>query len=162
MHICFKLFLELSILVCLGQCVVPELVKGGKHSKTLILWNKYLKLNSGLSNILLYSFNFVTWCSGAPLSFWILFQLFASTCTPLLSLSLSCTITLLKSLWPCLFWQVKTVKVEKRMNEIVNRLNKTKVERMPDLKGNNLQFLQISWIYESNGHICDLYDLVIS
>ncbi|KAG6523596.1 hypothetical protein ZIOFF_013457 [Zingiber officinale] len=29
---------------------------------------------------------------------------------------------------------VKTVRVEKRMNEIVNRLNKTKVERTPDLK----------------------------
>lgn len=29
---------------------------------------------------------------------------------------------------------VRTVKVEKRVNEIVNRLNKTKVERKPDLK----------------------------
>lgn len=29
---------------------------------------------------------------------------------------------------------VRTVKVEKRINEIVNRLNKTKVERKPDLK----------------------------
>lgn len=29
---------------------------------------------------------------------------------------------------------VRTVKVEKRMNEIVNRLNRTKVERKPDLK----------------------------
>ncbi|EFJ06382.1 hypothetical protein SELMODRAFT_186866 [Selaginella moellendorffii] len=29
---------------------------------------------------------------------------------------------------------VRTVKVEKRVNEIVNRLNKTKVERTPDLK----------------------------
>lgn len=29
---------------------------------------------------------------------------------------------------------VKTVKVEKRINEIVNRLNKTKVEKKPDLK----------------------------
>nr|CAD1834030.1 unnamed protein product [Ananas comosus var. bracteatus] len=28
----------------------------------------------------------------------------------------------------------RTVKVEKRINEIVNRLNKTKVERQPDLK----------------------------
>jgi biopolymer transport protein ExbB/TolQ len=30
--------------------------------------------------------------------------------------------------------QVRIVKVEKRINEIVNRLNKTKVERKPDLK----------------------------
>ncbi|PIA64971.1 hypothetical protein AQUCO_00100442v1 [Aquilegia coerulea] len=30
---------------------------------------------------------------------------------------------------------VRTVRVEKRINEIVNRLNKTKVERKPDLKG---------------------------
>ncbi|KAL8522001.1 hypothetical protein ACS0TY_012235 [Phlomoides rotata] len=30
---------------------------------------------------------------------------------------------------------VRTVRVEKRINEIVNRLNKTKVERTPDLKG---------------------------
>ncbi|XP_047945864.1 coiled-coil domain-containing protein 25-like [Salvia hispanica] len=29
---------------------------------------------------------------------------------------------------------VRTMKVEKRMNEIVNRLNKTKIERKPDLK----------------------------
>ncbi|XP_051137215.1 uncharacterized protein LOC127255624 [Andrographis paniculata] len=29
---------------------------------------------------------------------------------------------------------VRTVKVEKRINEIINRLNKTKVERTPDLK----------------------------
>ncbi|OIT40056.1 PREDICTED: coiled-coil domain-containing protein 25 [Nicotiana attenuata] len=29
---------------------------------------------------------------------------------------------------------VRTVKVEKRINEIVNRLNRTKVERKPDLK----------------------------
>ncbi|KAL5786202.1 hypothetical protein ACOSQ2_008594 [Xanthoceras sorbifolium] len=29
---------------------------------------------------------------------------------------------------------VRTVRVEKRMNEVVNRLNKTKVERKPDLK----------------------------
>ena len=29
---------------------------------------------------------------------------------------------------------VRIVKVEKRINEIVNRLNKTKVERKPDLK----------------------------
>ncbi|KAG0454636.1 hypothetical protein HPP92_023928 [Vanilla planifolia] len=30
---------------------------------------------------------------------------------------------------------VRTVRVEKRVNEIVNRLNKTKVEKKPDLKG---------------------------
>ncbi|KAM6568114.1 hypothetical protein CsatB_016099 [Cannabis sativa] len=30
---------------------------------------------------------------------------------------------------------VRTVRVEKRINEIVNRLNRTKVERTPDLKG---------------------------
>ncbi|ONM07593.1 hypothetical protein ZEAMMB73_Zm00001d033426 [Zea mays] len=30
--------------------------------------------------------------------------------------------------------KVRTIKVEKRINEIVNRLNKTKVERKPDLK----------------------------
>ncbi|XP_039025887.1 coiled-coil domain-containing protein 25-like [Hibiscus syriacus] len=30
--------------------------------------------------------------------------------------------------------KVRTVRVEKRINEIVNRLNKTKVERKPDLK----------------------------
>ncbi|XP_031282411.1 coiled-coil domain-containing protein 25-like [Pistacia vera] len=30
---------------------------------------------------------------------------------------------------------VRTVRVEKRINEVVNRLNKTKVERKPDLKG---------------------------
>ncbi|OWM86625.1 hypothetical protein CDL15_Pgr015660 [Punica granatum] len=29
---------------------------------------------------------------------------------------------------------VRTVKVEKRINEVVNRLNKTKVERKPDLR----------------------------
>ena len=28
------------------------------------------------------------------------------------------------------------MRVEKRINEIVNRLNRTKVERKPDLKGN--------------------------
>lgn len=27
------------------------------------------------------------------------------------------------------------MRVEKRINEIINRLNKTKVERTPDLKG---------------------------
>ncbi|XP_027355805.1 coiled-coil domain-containing protein 25 isoform X2 [Abrus precatorius] len=31
-------------------------------------------------------------------------------------------------------FKVRTVRVEKRINEIVNRLNKTKVERKPDLK----------------------------
>lgn len=31
--------------------------------------------------------------------------------------------------------QVRTVRVEKRINDIVNRLNRTKVERKPDLKG---------------------------
>ncbi|KAL9253484.1 Coiled-coil domain-containing protein [Drosera capensis] len=31
-------------------------------------------------------------------------------------------------------WQVRTVRVEKRINEVVNRLNRTKVERKPDLK----------------------------
>eukprot|EP00252_Welwitschia_mirabilis_P024880 TRINITY_DN756_c0_g1_i1.p1 TRINITY_DN756_c0_g1~~TRINITY_DN756_c0_g1_i1.p1 ORF type:complete len:216 (-),score=49.15 TRINITY_DN756_c0_g1_i1:139-786(-) len=30
--------------------------------------------------------------------------------------------------------RVRTIKVEKRINEIVNRLNKTKIERKPDLK----------------------------
>ncbi|KAG2239531.1 hypothetical protein Bca52824_091676 [Brassica carinata] len=30
---------------------------------------------------------------------------------------------------------VRTIRVEKRVNEIVNRLNKTKVERTPDLRG---------------------------
>jgi hypothetical protein len=30
------------------------------------------------------------------------------------------------------------VRVEKRLNEVVNRLNKTKVERKPDLKGKSL------------------------
>lgn len=30
---------------------------------------------------------------------------------------------------------MRTVRVEKRINEVVNRLNKTKVERKPDLKG---------------------------
>jgi len=29
---------------------------------------------------------------------------------------------------------VRTIRVEKRINEVVNRLNKTKVERKPDLK----------------------------
>ncbi|PPR90974.1 hypothetical protein GOBAR_AA29706 [Gossypium barbadense] len=33
---------------------------------------------------------------------------------------------------------VRTLRVEKRINEIVNRLNRTKVERTPDLKGINI------------------------
>eukprot|EP00850_Spirogloea_muscicola_P024947 SM001830S04168 [mRNA] locus=s1830:631:1783:+ [translate_table: standard] len=33
------------------------------------------------------------------------------------------------------FAQVRTVRVEKRLNDVVNRLNKSKVERTPDLKG---------------------------
>ena len=32
------------------------------------------------------------------------------------------------------YLQVKKVRVEKRLNEIVNRLNKTKVERHPDFR----------------------------
>ena len=30
---------------------------------------------------------------------------------------------------------MRTVKVEKRLNDVVNRLNKTKVERQVDFKG---------------------------
>lgn len=30
--------------------------------------------------------------------------------------------------------EVKKARVEKRINEIINRLNKTKIERKPDLK----------------------------
>lgn len=37
--------------------------------------------------------------------------------------------------------QVRTVRVEKRINEIANRLNKTKVK--PDLKGKNITVLVI-------------------
>ena len=33
-----------------------------------------------------------------------------------------------------LYFQVITVRVEKRLNEIVNRLNKTKVEKHPDFR----------------------------
>lgn len=33
------------------------------------------------------------------------------------------------------YLQVRTVRVETRKNEIVNRLNKTKTEQTPDLKG---------------------------
>lgn len=50
-----------------------------------------------------------------------------------------------------LFHQVKTVKVEKRINEIVNRLNKTKIERIkPDLKvrtAQNLYFMGNQFIF---------------
>eukprot|EP00249_Psilotum_nudum_P021571 c28157_g2_i1 orf=409-1056(-) len=35
---------------------------------------------------------------------------------------------------------VRTIRVEKRINEIVNRLNKTKVERRPDLKAEKEQY----------------------
>ena len=34
----------------------------------------------------------------------------------------------------CIIIQVKTVTVEKKLNEIVNRLNKTCEERQPDLR----------------------------
>ena len=34
--------------------------------------------------------------------------------------------------------KVKRIKVEKRVNEIVNRLNKTKIERNPDLNGEKI------------------------
>jgi len=33
-----------------------------------------------------------------------------------------------------MIFQVRTVKVERRINEIVNRLNKTKAEKKPDLR----------------------------
>ena len=33
---------------------------------------------------------------------------------------------------------VRTVRVEKQINEVVNRLNRTKVERKPDLKGESM------------------------
>lgn len=33
------------------------------------------------------------------------------------------------------YLQVRTVRVETRKNEVVNRLNKTKTEQTPDLKG---------------------------
>lgn len=36
--------------------------------------------------------------------------------------------------------QVKKVLVEKRTNEIINRLNKTKVERFPDLAAEKADF----------------------
>lgn len=35
------------------------------------------------------------------------------------------------------------MRVEKRLNEVVNRLNKTKVEKTPDLKGKLLAFFFI-------------------
>lgn len=38
------------------------------------------------------------------------------------------------------------MKVEKRINEIVNRLNRTKVERKPDLKG-KLHILSLIFIF---------------
>jgi hypothetical protein len=43
--------------------------------------------------------------------------------------------------------KVRTIKVEKRINEIVNRLNKTKVERKPDLKGMSHLFESISIVF---------------
>ena len=36
--------------------------------------------------------------------------------------------------------QVKRVHVEKRINEIINRLNKTKVEKSPDLAAEKAEF----------------------
>ena len=36
--------------------------------------------------------------------------------------------------------QVKKVLVEKRVNEIINRLNKTKVEKFPDLAAEKAEF----------------------
>ena len=33
-----------------------------------------------------------------------------------------------------IIFQVRKIRVEKRVNEIVNRLNKTKVEKKPDLR----------------------------
>jgi len=42
---------------------------------------------------------------------------------------------------------VRTIKVEKRINEIVNRLNKTKVERKPDLKGIAHYFARIHYAH---------------
>ena len=36
--------------------------------------------------------------------------------------------------------QVKKVHVEKRINEVVNRLNKTKVENFPDLAAEKAEF----------------------
>ncbi|MFS8002682.1 putative NFACT, RNA-binding domain-containing protein [Helianthus anomalus] len=42
---------------------------------------------------------------------------------------------------------VRTVRVEKRINEVVNRLNRTKVERKPDLKGNTYTIMPCSSLY---------------
>ena len=36
--------------------------------------------------------------------------------------------------------QVKKIHVEKRINEIINRLNKTKVEKFPDLAAEKAEF----------------------
>jgi hypothetical protein len=36
--------------------------------------------------------------------------------------------------------QVKKVLIEKRVNEIINRLNKTKVEKFPDLAAEKAEF----------------------
>eukprot|EP00249_Psilotum_nudum_P036730 c8519_g1_i2 orf=223-456(+) len=48
---------------------------------------------------------------------------------------LVCTITCHESTL-----KVRTVRVEKRMNDVVNRLNKTKVEQKPDLKAEKEQY----------------------
>ena len=42
--------------------------------------------------------------------------------------------------------QVRTVRVETRKNEIVNRLNKTKTEQTPDLKGSVTRVLLLKEI----------------
>uniref|UniRef100_J3KUI7 NFACT RNA-binding domain-containing protein n=1 Tax=Oryza brachyantha TaxID=4533 RepID=J3KUI7_ORYBR len=50
---------------------------------------------------------------------------------------------------------VRTIKVEKRINEIVNRLNKTKVERKPDLKDISfLNFIVFEEARKYQGPIC--------
>jgi len=36
--------------------------------------------------------------------------------------------------------QVKKVLIEKRLNEIINRLNKTKIEKFPDLAAEKAEF----------------------
>ncbi|XP_049377897.1 uncharacterized protein LOC125842621 [Solanum stenotomum] len=51
---------------------------------------------------------------------------------------------------------VRTVRVEKRINEIVNRLNRTKVERKPDLKG-KLHILHINFILSSLQRLTELF-----
>lgn len=48
------------------------------------------------------------------------------------------------------------MRVEKRINEIVNRLNRTKVERKPDLKG-KLHILHISFIMSSLQRLTELF-----